>query len=153
MHFSLSRAEFRAIYNNSRRKTVGDLLFLYSNFNSPKLGLTVEEMIEILYRKCSKCWMFHQKFGVHFSSDLMIFLRLATFHCSNLHFFNYLNLLNRLSRKKNSTTSLIALIPWMKSIEVRWQGDMDLTFVNLTKCFSVEFFWWWLGGNRQIQTV
>ena len=43
MHFSLSRAEFRAIYSNSRRKSVGDLLFLYSSFNSPKLGLTVSK--------------------------------------------------------------------------------------------------------------
>jgi len=43
VHFSLSRTEFRAIYNNSKRKTVGDILFLYSNFDSPKLGLTVSK--------------------------------------------------------------------------------------------------------------
>ena len=43
MHFSLSRTEFRAIYNNSKRKTVGDILFLYSKYDSPKLGLTVSK--------------------------------------------------------------------------------------------------------------
>jgi len=43
VHFSLSRNEFRAVYINSKRKTAGDLLFLYCSFHAPRLGLTVSK--------------------------------------------------------------------------------------------------------------
>ncbi len=43
MHFSLSRKEFRAVYSQSISKPIGDLLFYYSNYSSPRLGLIVSK--------------------------------------------------------------------------------------------------------------